>query len=176
MIALLAIAITVGIATAAYAFSWARYAAAPDASDKTKAKHASITTLRDRMLESYHGKTTDLFTSIPGFGMERMPPLYKYVPFEIPDLSTNEVEIEKEIAPPDLLKDVFAKSLDSFRNPAKPAAKKKEGGNPFEENPKGFGHTAWSNAVVRGLQLRLLDLVGLINPDGPKVYSRWQGF
>jgi hypothetical protein len=49
-----------------------------------------------------------------------MPPLYKYVPFEIPDLSTNEVEVEKEIAIPNVLKDLFASSREGFHDASKP--------------------------------------------------------
>src|SRR5207237_8129570 len=67
----------------------------PTAKDdaKAKAKHVPVTALRDRMLESYHGQATDLFTSIPGFGMERLIPMYQYVQFEVPDLSTKAVGV-----------------------------------------------------------------------------------
>ena len=180
----LAVWATLAIASAGYAFSWG-WLANPPATDKTpgqeqakpKAKHASVAALRDRMLMSYHGKTTDLFTSIPGFGMERMTPLYKYIPFEIPDLSTSDVEVEKEIATPELLKDVFAKSLDGFRDPSKPLPVKKDGAfNPFEAPRNGGFNGAFGNVVMIGMQLRLLDLVGLINADGPKVYSGGKAF
>jgi hypothetical protein len=139
------------------------------------------------MLQSYHGKTVDIFTSIPGFGDERMVPLYKYVPFQVPDLSTNEVEIEKEITPPQLLKDVFADSVSGFRNPAKGLPERKPGGfDPGKGRYVGFGRVekgdgfqqrfSGGEAVRHGLQLRLLDLVGLINADGPKVYSGGKAF
>ena len=156
--------------------------------DAKKAKHAPIATLRDRMLQSYHGKTTDIFTSIPGFGDERMVPLYKYVPFQVPDLSTNEVEIEKEITPPELLKDVFADSLRGFREPGKPLPARKAGGfDPVKGRYVGFGRAdnasnpgprgaGGGEAIRHGLQLRLLDLIGLINPDGPRAYSGGKAF
>jgi hypothetical protein len=148
--------------------------ATPVRDEKAKAKsdHPSITVLRNRLLASFHGQTTDLFTALPGFGMERMRPLYKYVPFEIPDLSTNEVEVEKEIVPPDVLKDLFAKSRDAFHDPGKPLPAKRA------ENimPLGFGPMSRGGVIVRGLQLRLLDLVGLTNPAGPMVYSGGKAF
>jgi len=142
---------------------------------KAKSKHLPVTTLRDRMLEAYHGQATDLFTSIPGFGMARMVPMYKYIPFEVPDLSTNEVEVEKAPAIPELLKDVFAKSRDTFRDPSKPLPKaKKEGVHPYRDQP-GFG-SSFGSGIVRGVQLRKLDLVGLIDEKGPKVYSGGKAF
>jgi len=155
--------------------------------DAKKAKHAPIATLRDRMLQSYHGKTTDIFTSIPGFGDERMVPLYKYVPFQVPDLSTNEVEVEKEITPPQLLKDVFADSLHGFREPGKPLPARKAGGfDPVKGRYVGFGRAnsggpgprgaGGGEAIRHGLQLRLLDLIGLIDPDGPRAYSGGKAF
>jgi hypothetical protein len=144
---------------------------------KAEAKHIAIGALRGRMLKSFHGQTTNLFTVIPGFGMERMQPLYKYVPFEIPDLSTNEVEVDKEIAPPKVLAEVFAKSLDGFRDPARPvmAFKLKSPMLPALNPQPGFG-APFSGPVSGGLQLRLLDLVGLMNPDGPRVYSGGKAF
>jgi len=142
---------------------------------RAKTRHLPVTTLRDRMLEAYHGQATDLFTSIPGFGMERLVPMYKYVPFEVPDLSTNEVEVEKAPAIPELLKDVFAKSRDTFRDPSKPLPKSdKAGTSPFGDHPRLGGR--FRDAIVRGVQLRMLDLVGLINDKGPQVYSGGKAF
>jgi hypothetical protein len=180
-LATVALAIALGAASVAHSFSCARLLRATAATDEAteKARHPTVVVLRDRMLESFHGKTTDLFTSIPGFGMERMMPLYKYIPFEIPDLSTNEVEIDREIAAPELLKDVFAKSLDGFRDPSKPLPAKKGAGNGFDGfagPPKAGFSGSFGGAVTRGLQLRLLDLVGLINSDGPRVYSGGKAF
>jgi hypothetical protein len=154
----------------------AGHGADPDAPSKNadaKVKHPPISALRQRMLEQFHGQTTDTFTAISGFGMERMVPLYKLVPFEIPDLSTNEVEVVKEIVPPQPLKDVFSESLDGFRHPGKPVVKKNQPNAPFNPND-GFGIP--NRVVMRGLQLRLLDLVGLINADGPRVYSGGKAF
>jgi hypothetical protein len=140
---------------------------------KDRAKHAPITAFRDRMLETFHGATSDLFTEIPGFGMERMTPLYKYVPFEIPDLSTNEVEVEKEIVASEQLKQAFAKSLDLFRDPTKAMPRRKDM-NPFAQ-PKGEFSGSFGNVVMPGLQLRLLDLVGLMD-DAPRVFSGGKAF
>ncbi len=147
-----------------------RPAAKPAGPKAKKASHPPITAMRQRMLAQYHGKAVSTFTAIPGFGMRRMPLLYKVVPFQVPDLSTNEVEIEKEIVPPTVLKDVFAKSLDGFRDPAKPLPVHK--GTAFGRR-NGFGHPL---SVSGGLQLRMLDLVGLIDADGPKVYSGGKAF
>src|SRR5262245_10339834 len=125
----LAVVVVLGVASVGYPFgrTWFTGTAATGgqaARDEEKAKakpsHPPITGLRDRMLANFHGQTPNRFTALPGFGNERLPPLYKSIPFEIPDLSTNEVEIEKQIVPPEVLKDVFAWSLDGFRDPAKP--------------------------------------------------------
>jgi hypothetical protein len=157
--------------------AWIGYAVAcgdPSATPDAKAKHLPIAGLRDRMLENYHGQATDIFTAIPGFGMERMPSLYKYVPFEVPDLSTNEVEVEKQIVPPKLLTDVFAKSLDDFRDPTKPLPPVKKKAPMFDAGA-GFS-SSFGGTVTTGLQLRLLDLVGLTDADGPRVYSGGKAF
>jgi hypothetical protein len=165
---------TLVIVSAGYFVSCAWFASAEDeVRAKAKAKHLPATAMRDRMLATFHGKTTEMFTAIPGFGMERMPPLYKTVPFEIPDLSTNEVEVETEIVPPQSLKDVFTKSLEGFRDPAKPIAAKNKDFGPFGST-NGFGGVP--GVIQRGLQLRLLDLVGLMNADGPRVYSGGKAF
>jgi hypothetical protein len=171
----LAMGVTLSVASASHGFSWAWFTDAADAT--TKAKHTPITSLRSRMLENFHGQATNAFTAIPGFGMERMIPLYKQVPFEIPDFSTTEVEVEKEITPPKLLEDVFAKSLSEFRNPSKPLpVPEKKDFSPFGPGPKsGFG-SAFGGTITRGLQLRLLDLVGLSDPDGPRVHSGGKAF
>jgi hypothetical protein len=173
----LGMAAIVGLAWAGQPATGDGPTAAPSTKDAEKAKakseHPRITALRDRVLASFHGQTADLFTSIPGFGMERMPSVYKYVPFEIPDLSTNEVEVEKEPAVPEALKDLFARSREAFHEPAKPLPKTKSDRiMPTFMAGGGVG----ANVVVRGLQLRLLDLVGLTNSDGPKVYSGGKAF
>jgi len=170
---------TLALAWAGYCATHAAFADEPAAKPKEKADHSPVVTLRDRMLQAYHGQTTNLFTSITGFGMERMQPLYKVVPFEVPDFSTNEVESGQQIAPPDLLKQVFDSSVNGFRDPSKPIPPIKRDGNfnPFNPGP-GFGRIVrpQGGAVVSGLQLRLLDLVGLTDPDGPKVYSGGKAF
>jgi hypothetical protein len=134
--------------------------------------HPPIVTVRDRMLQRFHGGTTDLFIGIPGFGMGRMPSLYKYVPFELPDLSTNDVEIQKEIAPPRELEDVFARSLAEFRK-SRTKTETANSARPDRTELIGYG---LDGVRKRGLQLRLLDLVGLTNPDGPVVYSGGKAF
>jgi hypothetical protein len=171
----LAVGVTLSVASASHGFSWTWFTGTPDAA--SKAKHTPITSLRNRMLESFHGQATNAFTAIPGFGMERMIPLYKQVPFEIPDFSTTEVEVEKEIAPPKLLEDVFAKSLAEFRNPSKPlpVPSKKEF-SAFGAPPKDSFGGSFRGTIARGLQLRLLDLVGLSDPDGPRVHSGGKAF
>jgi hypothetical protein len=95
-----------------------------------------------------------------------------HVPFEVPDLSTNDVEVQKEIVPPKQLKDIFAKSLAEFR---KPWLTRNADNQPQPKRTvlSGYGE----NAIYKqGLQLRLLDLVGLTNPDGPVVYSGGKAF
>ncbi len=172
----LAVGVTLAVASAGYGFSWAWFTGAPAAT--AESKHTPITSLRNRMLENFHGQATSAFTAVPGFGMERMMPLYKQIPFEIPDFSTTEVEVEKQIAPPKVLEDVFAKSLAEFRNPSKPApvpGKKEVGPFTAGKSTGGFG-SSFGGTVTGGLQLRLLDLVGLSDPDGPRVHSGGKAF
>jgi len=169
------VGVTLSVASASYGFSWAWFTATADAT--AKSKHTPITSLRNRMLENFHGQATNAFTAIPGFGMERMRPLYKQIPFEIPDFSTTEVEVVQEIAPPKVLEDVFAKSLAEFRNPSKPLpVSNKKDFSPLGLDPKGGFGGSFGGTVTRGLQLRLLDLVGLIDPDGPRVHSGGKAF
>lgn len=173
----LAVGATLSLASVGHGFSWTWLTGTPTADAAAKSKHTPITSLRSRMLENFHGQATEAFTAIPGFGMERLIPLYKKVPFEIPDFSTTEVEVEKEIAPPKLLEDVFAKSLAEFRNPSKPlAVPGKKGFSPFETDPKGGFGGSFRGTITRGLQLRLLDLVGLSDPGGPRVHSGGKAF
>ena len=125
------------------------------------------------MLTTFHGDAVNRFTAIPGFGTERMIPLYKEIPFEVPFFSTGDVETEKDMEAPTLLKNVFAKSSADFHDSSTPvvtAQKKNDMAFIFGGKNPGFGGTL-RNTVVHGLQLRLLDLVGLIDPDQPKVYS-----
>jgi hypothetical protein len=169
---------TFGIAGVGYSVMQRAFADPPPEKAK-RSDHLPVTALRDRLLASYHGHATDMFTAIPGFGMERMPPLYKQIPFELPEFSTNEVETTQAIAPPNLLKDVFDQSLNSFHDPSKPIpAKNAAPNNPFF-SPPGFGRAfGGPNAgpIRSGLQLRLLDLVGLTDPDGARVYSGGKAF
>jgi len=136
--------------------------------------HPPIADLRGRMLMNFHGQATATFSAIPGFGDERMPVLYKRIPFEVPDLSTDEIETEKQVVPPDRLKEVFSRSLDGFREPGKPLPAMKREGTvlPDIRRPQAPG----ANAITGGLQLRLLDLVGLTDPEGPRVYSGGKAF
>src|SRR5205807_396227 len=91
-------------------------------------------------------------------------------------LSTGEVEIDKDTPAPDILKNVFARSVDNFRDPTKPIPAPKKGGSPLDPNPAGTFGSAFNGAIMHGLQLRLLDLVGLTDPDHPKVYSGGKAF
>lgn len=140
--------------------------------------HPPIVALRDRMLQHYHGKATNLFTDIPGFGLERMQPLYEKVPFEVTFFSPGELEVaEGAVKSPGPLMDVFAKSLTSFQDPARHGAKP----NPPRTSaspgtrPNSFGFV-FGDTVAYGLQLRMLDLVGLTDRQNPKVYSGGKAF
>src|SRR4051812_4621397 len=122
LLASLAVAATLGSALVGHALSWSLLAGGG-----AKAKdHPPIVALRGRMLMDFHGQTTATFTAIPGFGDERMPVLYKVIPFTLPDLSTDEIETEKQVVPPERLKEVFARSVEGFRDPGKalPAMKR----------------------------------------------------
>jgi hypothetical protein len=132
------------------------------------------------MLQHYHGEATHVFTEIPGFGMERMRPLYQKIPFEVPYFSPAEVEVaEGAVKSPGPLLDVFAKSLTSFQDPAQPAVKPntaRKGGEIFPVvRTNGFG-SSFRGTVAHGLQLRMLDLVGLTDPQSPKAYSGGKAF
>jgi hypothetical protein len=127
-----------------------------------------------RIMAEFHGNATSLFTSIPGFGMERMLPMYERIPWEVPHFSTNDVEVEKAPAIPKLLKDVFAKSLDSFEK-STPAAGTTASPAVAAKGQPGFGR-ALHGTIVSGMQLRLLDLIGNLDPARPKVYSGGKAF
>src|SRR5688500_15537582 len=111
--AFVAVAATLALTSAGYSFSRTWFidtpvppeerAAEEGAKGKPKSQHPPVAGVRDRVLANFHGQTTKVFTALPGFGDERMVPLYKYVPFEVPDLSTNEVEVEKEVVAPEVL-------------------------------------------------------------------------
>ena len=84
------------------------------ASTERKSDHLSVPQLRTRIMAEFHGQASSLFTSLPGFGMERMMPMYDRIPWEIPHFSTNDIEVDKAPTIPAVLKDVFAKSIESF--------------------------------------------------------------
>jgi hypothetical protein len=143
---------------------------------KGKMKHPPVTAIRDRMLVNFHGRVTDIFADIPGFGGGRMGPLYKYVPFRIPDLSTNEVEVADEVRPTKQLETAYAKSLavvsDALRTQGRISGPRAKDIGPVA----GFGRSDVYESIAGGLQLRLLDLVGLIDQDGPRVYCGGKAF
>jgi hypothetical protein len=177
------VAITVALAWPGCADLPAGATDAPGTNDTAKAKpkadHPPIIALRDRMLAKFHGNATDLFTAIPGFGMERMKPMYKRVPFELPLFSTDEVDVQQETTAPETLRNAFADSLDVFRDPSKQAtvaAKDAKARPPFSDPPRGGYGSNFRGTVVRGLQLRLLDLVALVDPEDPKVYAGGMAF
>lgn len=164
-------------------------AASKAAKEGVKAEHPNAVAMRNRLLTEFHGRATDTFTSIPGFGFARMRPLYERISWETPHFSTNDVEVETSPETPKLLKQVFAKSLESFAKPA-PIA---EGGTSLMGRGRvlgrpGFGMVsnermiglapdpALGDVISEGLQLRLLDLVGLMDAGGPKVYSGGKAF
>jgi hypothetical protein len=139
--------------------------------------HPSIAVVRNRLLEEYHGNTTNVFTNVDGFGWERMGPTYEQIPFEIPYYSTEEIEVERAPAPPALLADVVGRSVADFENPTRSFVKK----TPERKVPysgdlvKGFGPVV-RGTVAHGIQLRMIDLVGLTDPDNPHVYRGGQAF
>lgn len=138
-------------------------------------KHAPIMAVRDRVLEKFHGQAVNRFTSMPGFGLERMTPLYKETPYEIPVFSTDEVEVESAPATPKMLREVHAKSVGEFVSPSEPKPKKDNALSVFGGRGAGFG-VALDRIVSPGLQVRLLDLVGLTDPDDYKAYSGGKAF
>jgi hypothetical protein len=145
-----------------------------------KADHPAAAVLRERVMREFHGRATDLFTTIPGFGYERLVPIYERIPWEVPHFSTDDIEVENAPATPKLLEEVFAKSLESYKNATRAAApapkpEAKSLGGALPPAKPGFGGTL-SDTVLSGVQLRLLDLVGVLNPDHPKVYSGGKAF
>src|SRR5262249_48432934 len=116
--------------------------AASPAKASGKSNHPPIAAIRDRMLQHYHGKAANIFVSIPGFGLERMTPLYKKIPFEIPSFSPGELEASAGPAKtPEALEDVFRQSLGTFQDPAKPLPNRRaEHRQYFPDSEKpGFG-------------------------------------
>lgn len=154
----------------------------PVADEKPQAKpdvpkHGAIMSVRDRMLEKFHGQSVDRFTSMDGFGLERMTPLYKEIPYEIPVFSTDDVEVDKAPPTPKSLREVYSKSIGEFLSPSpqKPAKNENDPLMVLPGRGTGFGR-AFNQIVSPGLQLRLLDLVGLADPDDLKVYSGGKAF
>jgi hypothetical protein len=186
VVGLLAVVALAGLAWGGYAASRTWFAspdptpAAPPLTTAAKDRkgHPSIAAVRDKMLEQFHGKAVERFTALPGFGMERLVPLYEEIPFEIPFFSTGDVEIAGNIVTPNLLKDVVAKSITDFQSGPRPRTKDVLGALTLDADAvrwsmdpgKGFGRVV-RGTVVHGLQLRLLDLVGLIDREHPQVYS-----
>lgn len=142
-----------------------------------KPNHPPIVALRDRMLAQYHGKATNVFTSIPGFGWERMKPMYEKIAFEIPSFSPGEADPLEGKEPPAALVDVFGESLAGFKDPSRPSSSKKlasSSGFPAVD-AKGFG-IFHREAIAHGVQVRTLDLIGLLDKEAPKVYSGGKAF
>jgi len=149
----------------------------PPEKKKAMPKHPPVTAVRDRMLVHFHGRATDIFTDLPGFGYERLTPLYKKVPYQVPYFSPDEVENDKGPARPGApLQAVFTESLNAFQAPEQPAVKKDAEGPGTTVRPKdGFG-PGTQGAVSGGLQLRVLDLIGLLDRQRPKAYSGGPAF
>lgn len=138
---------------------------------KGPSSHPPIVAFRDRILNEYHGKAVNRFTNIDGFGMERLIPLYKEIPYEIPHFSTGDIEVASPPPTPGKLQQVFEKSVTEFLSPSPvPVPAKKEEVPWIVNGREGFGGVV-RGTVARGLQLRLLDLVGLTDPDEVRVYS-----
>lgn len=149
---------------------------APGSKAKKRSDHPPIAAIRDRVLTEFHGAATDVFTAIPGFGMERMTPLYKKIPFEVPYFSTGEVEAaEGPAQTPAILQQALAKTRAEFDR-LSPANDRKNSPNdlPFAK-PDAWGQN-FDGSVARGVQIRLLDLVGLTDRDAPKVYVGGSAF
>ncbi len=108
--------------------------------------------------------------------MDRLVPLNKRVPWQVSEFSTSDIEIDGAPATPKMLVRVFEKSVESFKKAESSALEGNPKFDPFVDAKKpGFG-TATRGAIAHGLQLRLLDRVGLIDPDDPKVYSGGKAF
>jgi hypothetical protein len=144
---------------------------------KPKSEHPPISELRDRMLVEFHGEANHTFASLPGFGMERMMPLYKKVPFEVPYFSTGDLEAaEGPKETPKLLQVALAKTHEQFEKitPAPPQPSKRDEEN-FPGGRNGWG-SRFNNVIAYGVQLRMLDLVGLTDLEAPKVYVGGNAF
>jgi hypothetical protein len=148
-----------------------------------KKEHQTVVALRDRIMTEFHGRTANIFTTVPGFGMERMMPVYERIPWEVPHFSTNDVEVEQAPATPKMLKDLFAKSLEAFekREAAKEPKAKPIVPAPaadvfvFIADPKSPGRVQ-GQTIIGGIQLRMLDLIGSLDPAQPKIYSGGKAF
>jgi len=152
---------------------------APTPAPKAKAKseHPPAAALRDRVLAEFHGAAANTFTAIPGFGMERMVPLYKKIPFEVPYFSTGDLEAaEGPKKVPAMMTLALAKTHAQFEKltPA-PVTKEKDSRFGYSFEREGWG-TAFHGTVAYGVQLRMLDLVGLTDREAPKVFVGGQPF
>jgi hypothetical protein len=144
--------------------------------EPAKKPHLPIAAIRDKLLTAFHGEAAHQFTEIPGFGFERMTPLYKKIPFELPYFSTGELEVvgAPEKTPHDL-NDALVAGIATFQGKpleARPASQLVPFGDP---KAPGYGF-AMGGTVTHGLQLRHFDLVGLTDPSQPKVYSGGKAF
>lgn len=150
--------------------------AAPEPKAKPKSEHPPIASLRERMLAEFHGAASNTFASLPGFGMERMTPLYKKVPFEVPYFSTGDLEAaDGPKKTPELLQEALAKTHQQFETLTPLPAAKKDVPAALVGPGKGWGRP-FGNTIAHGLQMRLLDLVGLTDPESPKVFVGGQAF
>lgn len=120
--------------------------------------HPPIVALREHLLQRFHGTTSSVFANAPGFGGSRMEPTYELIPFEIPYLSPTELELTDPPQTPERLKAVFADSLAAFRTPKLT--------EPSRDRTVEFAT----------MQLRTLDLIGLLDKQNPRAYSGGQAF
>jgi hypothetical protein len=173
----------VGAVWGALTLGWSRLpfvepSQVPLAPEQAQPSHPPIATLRDEMLQHFHGDTSGVFTTIPGFGWSRMPVLYQQIPFEVPYFSTGELEPGSQSGEiPAELKNAFTDTLAVFEAPLRSSAPRRTERPPTS---KGDGQIrfgqSFGGAVVGGLQLRQLDLIGLTDKENPRAYSGGRTF
>jgi hypothetical protein len=124
---------------------------------RRRRNHPSVADLRKQMLQHLHGHTEAVFVASEGFGLDRMPVVRQKL-YEAPVFSPGDIETQGAVASPAPLREVLAESLARFQSPA---GKAKSAG----EAPR-----------ADGLQLLLLDLIGLRDGDKPRAYSGGPAF
>jgi hypothetical protein len=124
---------------------------------KRRRNHPAIADLRKQMLQHLHGHAEAVFSVSDGFGLDRMPVVRAKL-WEAPVFSPGDLETQGAVESPAPLREAFEESRARFGSP-QPASKAEAGDTRGD-----------------GLQLRLLDLIGLRDRDNPRAYSGGPAF